>query len=318
MKKCKYIFLFLICGKIINAQQFPQYTQFTFNKIGYNPASSGTSLAAPFEIIFGARTQYIGVPNNPKSTFVSFNYNFVPPRAYSKWHNVGMYIDQDQNGNFVHNDVWLSYTFHKVIASKTVLAAGVFAGIKQYRLALNNLDRNDPAVQNSAGSIIAYPDIVPGIRITKRNFFAGICLQQVSIYSQKGIGGKIGSPSRVWPHYNFTTGIKTKLNYYNSLVIAANVKGSFTGVPSAELNIMDYVSKLVGFGVSIRNKNFVCGIIQFRLARKFNVGLAYDLAINKMFKAAPHTGEVMIAFTPVFNGETISKKTARVVDDCTF
>ncbi len=81
----------------IKAQQFPQYTQFIFNKIGYNPAASGTSVNAPYEIIVGARTQWIGMPNNPKSQFVSFNYNFVPQHSYSHWHNVGIYIDQDQN-----------------------------------------------------------------------------------------------------------------------------------------------------------------------------------------------------------------------------
>lgn len=312
-----YLFVFLMVTEI-SAQQFPQWTQFTFNKNGYNPASSGNSLAAPYEIYIGARTQWIGVSNNPKSTFVSFNYNFVPQRAYSKWHNVGMYVDQDQNGNFVHNDVWLSYTFHKFISGKTVLAAGVFAGIKQYKLTLNNLDGNDPAVQKSSGSVIAWPDIVPGLRISNKKFFAGICLQQVSIYSQKGIGGTIGTPSRVWPHYNFTTGWKQQIGYYNSLVIAGNVRGSFLGLPSLELNVMDYVSKIVGFGASIRGKNFVCGVVQFRVLRQMNVGLAYDLSINKMLGASPHTGEIMLSFSPVFNGETLSKKTSRIVDECTF
>jgi type IX secretion system PorP/SprF family membrane protein len=317
MKKVLNIF-FLSLAANMSGQQFPQYTQFTFNKIGYNPASSGTSLAAPYELIFGARTQWIGVNNNPKAMFFSLNYNFVPTHSYSQWHNVGVYVDQDQNGNFVHNDVWLSYTWHKFIGGKTVLAAGVFAGIKQYKLTLNNLDRNDPAVQRSAGSVIAYPDIVPGVRISNRKFFAGICLQQTSIFSQKGIGGQIGTPSRVWPHYNATGGVKIKGGYYNSFVLAANVRGSFIGIPSYELNVMDYIDKRYGFGLSLRSKNFLCGIVQFRLARLLVVGLAYDLSIGKMYRASPHTGEIMIAFTPVFNGETLSKKTGRVVDECTF
>src|SRR5581483_6303022 len=104
--------------------------------------------------------------NNPKSEFVSFNYNFIPQRAYHGWHNVGMYIDQDQNGLFTHQDIWLSYTYHLLIQRRMVLAVGVFAGIKQFKLTTNSLDKNDPAVSKSSSSVLGLPDIIPGIRLS--------------------------------------------------------------------------------------------------------------------------------------------------------
>jgi type IX secretion system PorP/SprF family membrane protein len=303
----------------VSAQQFPQYTQFIFNKIGYNPAASGTSVNAPYELIFGARTQWIGVSNNPKSGFASFNYNFVPKHAYSKWHNVGIYIDQDQNGNFVHNDVWLSYTFHLLLSKKLLLSSGVFAGIKQYRITKNNLDRNDPAVSGSANSTIALPDISPGVRLSNKKFFIDFALQQITVFSQRGIGGKIGSPSRVIPHYIFSIGKKGKWNDFNTLMLAMNFHGSVSGLPSTELNIMNYYNKRFAFGFSVRGKNFISGIIQFRMFGSVNVGLAYDLSINKMFRGSPNTGEIMVSFSPVFGGELVEKtKLGRPVDECSF
>ncbi len=300
------------------AQQFPQYTQFIFNKIGYSPAASGTSVNAPFELIFGARTQWVGVSNNPKSGFVSFNYNFVPQRSYSKWHNVGIYIDQDQNGNFVHNDVWLSYTFHLLLSRKWLLSTGIFAGIKQYRITKSNLDRNDPAVSGSSNALIALPDIMPGIRLSNKKIFVDLSLPQVSIFSQRGIGGKIGSPSKVIPQYILSVGKKGKFNDYNTLQVAINLHGSFVGLPSVELNAMNYYDKRFAFGMSVRSKNFVSAIVQFRLLGTVNVGLAYDLSINKMFRASPNTGEIMISFSPIFGGERVEKTTVRVVDECSF
>lgn len=318
----KKIFLyFILAFKIfdLKAQQFPQYTQFIFNKIGYNPAASGTSINALFEIIAGARTQWIGMPNNPKSQFVSFNYNFIPQHSYSKWHNVGIYIDQDQNGNFVKNDVWLSYTFHLLLTKKMILSAGLFAGIKQFKLSAGSLDRNDPAVAKSSAGVIAYPDIVPGVRISTKKFFADICLQQLSMYSQKGFGGQIGNPSRLLPHYNFSIGKKAPYNDYNTLMIAMNMRGSVTSLPSIELNIMNYYDKKFAVGASIRGRNFLCAIVQFRLVHSLNVGLAYDLSINKALRAAPHTGEIMLSFSPVFGGEVSPEKASRhSVNDCTF
>ena len=212
MKKLvTYLFIFFYLNQIV-AQQFPQYTQFIFNKIGYNPAASGTSINAPYELIIGARTQWFGFTNNPKSAFVSFNYNFIPKRSVTKWHNVGVYVDQDQAGNFVHNDVWLSYTFHLLLAKKTIMSVGLFAGIKQFKLTKNNLYLNDPAVSGSDASVIAYPDLVPGIRLTNKKFFVDFSIQQASIFKQSGIGGQIGSPSKLLPHYNFSAGHKIKIN----------------------------------------------------------------------------------------------------------
>lgn len=319
MRKIVLYFLFLFIIIHIKGQQFPQYTQFIFNKIGYNPAASGTAVNAPFEIIFGARTQWIGLSNNPKSGFVSFNYNFVPQRSYSHWHNVGMYVDQDQNGNFVKNDAWLSYTFHLLLTRKIVLSAGLFAGIKQYKLTLNNLDRSDPAVQKSSGSVIAYPDLVPGVRLTSKKFFVDFSLQQITLYNQKGIGGQNGSPSRLLPHYNISAGKKIKLNDYNTFMVATNLRGSVTALPSIELNVMNYYDKKLAFGASIRGRNFLCAIVQFRLLRNFNIGMAYDFSINKMLYAAPNTAEIMISISPIFGGEMSPEKgNRRSLDECTF
>ncbi len=313
----KYLFIFLLAGSL-NAQQLPQYTQFIFNKIGYNPAASGAAVSVPYEVVFGARTQWLGVSNNPKSIFLSFNYNFVPPRSYHDWHNVGVYFGQDQNGVFVHNDLWLSYSYHLFVSRKMVLSFGVFAGMKQYRLTLNNLDKNDPAVAKSASSIITIPDVIPGVRLSNKKFFADLSLFQLTIFKQKGIGGQIGSPSPLVPHYNISVGKKIELNDYNNLTVAVNMRSSVITLPSIELNIMDYYNKRVAFGVTLRGRNFVCGIIQFRLLRNLNVGLAYDFSINKMMRAAPSTGEIMISVSPIFGGDMTEKQGKRVVDECTF
>jgi type IX secretion system PorP/SprF family membrane protein len=315
-------FLFSIfCLSFSNfyAQQFPQYTQFVFNSIGYNPAASGISSRTPYELCFGARTQYVGLTNNPTAVFASFNYNFVPKRSYSKWHNVGVYLHQDRNGVFAHNDLWLSYTLHLLVSKKSVLSFGVFAGIKQYRFNSSTLNRNDPAVANSERSTIAWPDIVPGIRYGNKKQFIGLSLQQITIFSQNGIGGKIGAPAKVQPHYIFCVGKRGAYNRFNSLLIAFNLHGSFKGVPVPELTLLNYFNRKFAYGLSVRSRDFACGILQFKLLQNLNVGLAYDLSINKMFQGAPNTAEVMIKISPNFGDEDNSVRMGgRGVSDCGF
>lgn len=311
------LYLIFIIGTS-KAQQFPQYTQFLFNKIGYNPAASGTVARVPFELIFGGRTQWIGLSNNPRSAFVSANYNFVPQRSYKRWHNVGVYLAQDQNGVYKQTDYWLSYTIHLLASSRWLISAGVFAGVKNYSIEKKSFDLNDPAVSSSAGSVWAIPDVVPGIRLTNKRFFYDFALQHAAIRKRSGLGGTIGTPSRILLNYNSSIGTKLKITDFDNLVLAVNVKGGFTSIPSFEFNVMNYYNKRLALGMSLRANNFISGIVQFRLLHNWNVGLAYDLSINRMLTASPHTAEIMISFSPIFGGEVIEKTTKYSVSECSF
>lgn len=317
MKKVVYIFIFLCLQ--LQSQQLPQYTQYIFNKTGYNPAAAGTSLKSPTEIIFGARTQWIGVNNNPKVGFLSANYTFIPQRAYKNWHSAGVYIDQDRNGVFVDNSMYLCYSFHQLITKKTVMSVGVFAGLKQFYLNSSLLDRNDPAVAASARSFLAYPDVIPGIRLTNKNFFADLSLWQVSIFRQKGYfsSKQIGSPSTLPLHYIFTIGKKFSLPLDNKLMVSLNTRGTYKSLPNLELNVMNYWYQRFAYGFSIRDRNFICGIFQLRIVNNLVVGFAYDMSINKMQKPALNTVEIMIGVSPVF-GTSGEKKLKSSVDDCSF
>ncbi|MCA6437353.1 MAG: PorP/SprF family type IX secretion system membrane protein [Bacteroidetes bacterium] len=315
----KRVILYLIFGiGIYKAQQFPQYTQFLFNKIGYNPAASGTVVRVPFELIFGGRTQWIGLSNNPRSAFVSANYNFVPQRSYKRWHNVGVYLAQDQNGVYRQTDYWLSYTIHLLASSRWLISAGVFAGVKNYRIEKSSFDLNDPAVNSSAGSVWAIPDVVPGLRLTNKRFFYDLAIQHAAIRKRGGLGGTIGTPSRILLNYNTSIGTKIKITDFDNLVLAVNVKGGFTSIPNFEFNVMNYYNKRLALGMSLRVNNFISGIVQFRLLHNWNVGLAYDLSINRLLRTSPHTAEIMISFSPIFGGEVIEKTTKYSVNECSF
>ncbi len=313
-----YSLLFFSC-LFFQAQQLPQYTQFLFNKAGYNPAAAGTSLKHPYEIIFGGRTQWIGVSNNPKSAFLSANYTFIPERAYRNWHNAGIYIDQDRHGVFIDNSIYLSYAFHQFISKKTVMSVGVFAGMRQFSLNTTLLNRSDPAVANNSRSLFAYPDIVPGIRLYNSRFFVDFSLWQLSIVSQKNYftGKQIGSPSRLPLHYIFSAGRKFSLPFDNKLLISVNMRGTYKTIPSLEINFMNYWYHRFAYGFSVRQRNFVCGIFQIRIVNNLIVGLAYDLSISRYYRAAPHTAEIMIGLSPMF-GNSNDKKQVRILDDCYF
>ncbi|MCX8079641.1 MAG: PorP/SprF family type IX secretion system membrane protein [Bacteroidia bacterium] len=315
MKKyfCFHIFLLVF----LFGQQTQQYTQFLFNKAGYNPAASGYSFRSPYEIIFGGRNQWIGFGNEPSEIFLNANYTLIPPRAYKSWHNFGVYVQQDINGAFINNGFYLGYAYHKFLLNKTVMAVGVFGGAKQFFFKRRDFDKSDPAVSASNDMLWAYPEIIPGIRIYNKKFFWDLSLWQTTVFRMKGLFGskKIGAPSKTPLHYITTLGLRFNLPYYNHLVCALNLRGTFRPLPNPEISIMNYFYQRFAYGINIRNRDFICGIIQFRIVNHLVVGLAYDLAINKMIKRAPHTAEIMIGLSPIF-GNDIKEKPVYILDDC--
>ena len=54
------------------------------------------------------------------------------------------------------------------------------------------------------------------------------------------------------------------------------------------------------------------------MLKNLNVGLAYDLSTNKVFRAYPNTGEIMVSLSPLFGGELTEKAVKLNVADCTF
>src|ERR1700752_1593608 len=94
------VYLLMFFSFVAFSQQTSQFTQFTFNKYGYNPAAAGTNINAKLETICGVRRQWVGFHGGPFSNFFSMNYTFKPERSYKRWHNAGVYIANDNAGVF--------------------------------------------------------------------------------------------------------------------------------------------------------------------------------------------------------------------------
>lgn len=313
MRKLLVILVVVACS--LRAQQLTQYTQFTFNKSGYNPAASGSSLKQPVELITGTRRQWTSLTNSPRSNFASFNYTFIPKRSYRRWHNVGAYVEQDNAGVFVNTAYYLSYTVHLRVTKKLIAAFGVYAGARQFGISLSSLDRNDPAVMRSAGSVWAYPDIIPGLRLYNKKVFFDFSIRQLTTPKQAGYSSRqIGTGSKLPPHYYISAGRRIFFDNGFTFIPAVNVHAVYNTIPSVEANLMVNYRSRVSVGATVRNASFVSGILQLRILRNCIIGMAYDYSINKYRVAAPNTIEFMIGITPMFEFE--NKAPANNVAKC--
>jgi len=262
MRNLVYIFLF--CTVVLFGQQTTQFTQFTFNKYGYNPAAAGSNINAKLETICGVRRQWVGFHGGPFSNFFSTNYTFKPERSYKRWHNAGLYISNDNAGIFQNYGIYGSYTIHIPLNNKYTASFGVFAGIRRFSIVRTALDPGDPVVKSTSEDLWAYPDVIPGLRLYNKRMFFDVSLQQLYKNTQAQGGKQIGGPSYLSHQVYISYGRRFFLENDFVLVPALNIHSSYTDLPSIEFNFMAYYNKRIGIGASIRGRDFISGILQLR------------------------------------------------------
>lgn len=311
MKYLFYIFLFLnLCGF---SQQTTQFTQFTFNKYGYNPAAAGTNINSKIEVIGGIRKQWVGFGRAPASNFFSVNYTFKPPRSYKRWHNAGVYIINDSYGIFQNFGIYGSYTLHLPLNKRTTMSFGIFAGARRFSFSKSSIASDDPVGTNSSLYFWAYPDVIPGFRVYSKKMFFDVSIQQIYKNQQSQGNKQVGNKSKLTQTVYMSFGRRFFFDNYFVLVPAFNIRSTYTGMPSAEFNLMAYYKKRIGVGATVRDKNFISGIIQLRVFKTSTVGFAYDYSLNKISNTSPHSVEIMFGITPLMllEGDKIKNSVAK-------
>ena len=293
------IYLGLFAGFMGRAQQTMIYTQYLFNKAGANPAASGTDINQKYNYTAGISRQWVGFDNAPKQNFVNASLTLRPPRAYRMWQNVGVYADSEENGITSNNGIYGSYTLHLLVKRKWVFSVGAFVGLRSFFVTSGVLDKMDPINESANLKAYMYPDIIPGIRLSKKRFFLDVSARNLSITRTKDFNGnRIGGPSKLKPVLFVGVGRKIPLGESFLFIPAIAMNMSMIHIPAVDLNMMVYYNNLMGAGVALRNTSFMSIIYQVRLFTNLTVGMAYSYSINAMRYAAPNNFEIMVGATP--------------------
>jgi type IX secretion system PorP/SprF family membrane protein len=289
------LFLFLSIG--VSAQQSEQYSQYTFNNFGYNPAFAGTVKC--MDLRAGYRLQWAGMPGAPKSKFASIQMALKKKRNKTRGkHAVGLYIDQDE----IHNSTKLfikgAYTYHMRLSSKYTMGLGVFAGVQQYNvngegIDTRGLDSGDPVLESVDGGGFHYPDIMPGILLYSKKAYWSFSVNQLYFKNLK-----FGEDSKQVNQYYFGGGNKSlhgDWDVFKSFLVKWNVLGA----PALDLNMAWMYRKKVSFGLGYRVGESAIANLKFNLG-SVKIGYAFDFPLNKIYGNYGH--EVMIGFSKCSSG----------------
>ena len=141
MRRILLVFMFLGVIGGLRAQQDPQFTQYMFNQMYFNPAVAGSHDAICAGLI--GRQQWVGFDGRPETYAFTVEAPFQDP-FLNQQHGVGLTVSSDALGQESTFGLKLNYAYHYTLGTGGTLSAGMGLGMVQKTLG-NQWDAIDPA-----------------------------------------------------------------------------------------------------------------------------------------------------------------------------
>lgn len=288
----KYIFILLVTlSTIAFSQQVSQYSQYSFNNLGYNPAFIGNAKCLEFKM--GGRFQWVGIDGAPTNYYASLQRRLGKNHfTYKGIHAVGGYIERDAIHITENTTIRGAYSFHKKLNNDYTASFGVYVGVQQISISVpRGSNGSDPAISRANGAAIHYPDIMPGVLLYSKKMYFALSVNQLYF---KNI--KLGTDeNKRTNQYQFGAGHKSVYNTNWVIMKSMLLRANFLGPPSLDLNVKWLYRQNLAMGLGYRVGEALMAQVKFKLLDGMSVGYAFDFPINRLYGNYSH--EVMISFS---------------------
>ena len=169
MKRLLFLFVFILCAVIVDAQQDAAFAHYWVMEPSFNPASVGKE--KKLNAVAAYAMQMAGFERNPKTMYAAAD---MPLYALGSYHGVGVQLMNDDIGLFSHKRLGLQYALKKDLFGGT-LSAGIQASLLSESFSgskAETIDPGDPAIPSSdvTGTGI---DLGAGLYYQHRNWYVG-------------------------------------------------------------------------------------------------------------------------------------------------
>jgi len=288
------ILLFVFVG-IIYSQQDPLLTHFFYNKMSFNPASTGSE-----DYFVGAstyRNQWDNVQGAPNSAALNIEGNierFFPG-------GLGLSFFHDAIGFNRQNNLMLNYSYPVKINSRNEVRFGLGIGMLNFGMrpdwvtSSSQFDKSLPTEFSSTGL-----DLNFGIYYkSANNFYAGLSIthingQEIKHSTEQGIL----TFDQLYPikrHLYLMGGYQTRKIGPGSIDAQMLLKTEFN-FTSIDLNARYMMDNLGYAGLTYRNSDAISIILGYMPIPNFTVGYAYDITTNKLSNISRGSHEILLRY----------------------
>lgn len=300
------------------AQQRPHYSQYVQNMSVLNPAVTG--MYSGKDLRLGLRSQWQGLENAPKTSYVSFsmpisfggdmaNYRssdlgVTEPQtkddsfdytASMSHHSFGALFINDKAGPLNRITGNLTYAYHLGIGDRANLSVGVGLGVNRLGLDAQSLVFDEPGdpVTSTSGQINKFtPDLNAGVYFYSADYYVGASMQQI-IKNKLAFDGAFNTGKEV-AHYFLTAGYKFWIGNDFSLTPSVMLK-MINPLPKAfDLNMKLAYRNNFWIGAGYRKNDALFGSVGFNIAQLVGVSYTYDYTTSQLKTASSGSHEIVV------------------------
>jgi type IX secretion system PorP/SprF family membrane protein len=276
------------------AQQDPQFTQYMFNTLYYNPGFAGVDGITKLSLLY--RNQWTGYTQTnggggAPSTFVAS----ASAPLFKINSGIGFHIVNDQLGPLTNQEMQVSYAYHLGIKDGKLsfgLRAGAFAqtiGAGVY----HPIQPNDPLIPKDGSSQVR-PDVAAGIFFRKEKYYAGISVNHLTKPNfDFGASGR----SPLQPHMYITGGYFYELNFDVKLHFATLIQSDFSKT-TVNLSGLAYFKDTMWGGLAFRQSEAATLMLGYALLKdkSLKLGYALDYVIKDQAAKQPTSHEFLLTY----------------------
>jgi len=292
------LFTVNICA--INAQQDPLLTHFIYNKMGFNPGSTG--LDDGFCATTAYRNQWGKVDGAPNSAILNLEANvsrFFPG-------GLGINFYHDIIGFSKQNNLMLNYSYPIEIGEDKL---GVGLGIGMLNFGMNNpvwitpdqtiAATNDKSLLKDDFSRTGL-DINFGIYYkSAKNFYLGLSTTHLnSTELSKSVTANsltYNQSYKIYRHLYLMSGYKTKQIGIGVIDLQMMLRSDLKKI-STDLNARYIIGNIGYAGLTYRTSDALSIMLGFMPINNFTVGYSYDLTVNKLSSVSRGSHEILMKY----------------------
>lgn len=282
------------------AQQDPAQTHFIYNKMMFNPGSTG--LDAGFCGTLGYRNQWDRLDGAPNTTFLNVEGNM------NRWFPGGLGINfcNDAIGFNRHNNLMLNYSYPLELPGGNVLGAGIGLGMMMFGMnptwvaPQTLLDNSLPVGFSSTALNINF-----GLYFkSSMGFYAGLSATHLNAptVSVKDAGtGLLQTPFQYARHFYLMGGYKKSIGANGDNAIDAQMMLRTDQVKtSIDLNARFFYKNMGYAGLTYRTSDAIAIMLGYTVLQNkesnFVVGYSYDINIGKLASVNKGSHELVLKY----------------------
>lgn len=277
------------------AQQDAAQTHFIYNKMMFNPGSTG--IDEGFCGTLGYRNQWDKLDGAPNTTFLNVEGKM------SRWFpgGLGLNFCNDAIGFNRQNNLMLNYSYPLELPGGNVLGIGLGIGMMNFGMkptwvAPQTLFDNSLPVGFSSTGL----DLNFGLFFkSSMGFYAGLSgthLNTATVSVKDASTGLLTNPYQLSRHFYLMGGYRKPIGTGSNAIDAQMMLRSDFIKTSIDLNARFMLGTIGYGGITYRTNDCVALMLGYNIMSHFTVGYSYDMTLGKLASVSKGSHEIVLKY----------------------